>query len=114
MKLLVGALTLSALAASAIEPSELDQLLCVKRIYIDKLEGDETALQMRDMLIAALQQSHLFIITENEQRADTFLRGSAKDQQFNESHSSSEGVNGHVSASTGGYTYREGNSRKSL
>jgi hypothetical protein len=113
MRLLALLLALQPIAG-AIEPSEVDQLLCVKRVYVDKLDGDETAQQMRDMLIAALQQSHLFVITENEARADTFLRGSAKDQQFNESHSSSEGVNGHISASDGGYTYRGGNTHRSI
>ena len=113
MRLLALLLALLPIAA-AIEPSEVDQLLCVKRVYVDKLDGDETAQQMRDMLIAALQQSHLFVITENEERADTFLRGSAREQQFNESHSSSEGVNGHISASDGGYTYRGGNTHRSI
>jgi hypothetical protein len=106
-------ITLAA-AAPAIEPSEADQLICVKRVFVDKLDGDETALQMRDMILSALQQSHLFVVTENEQRADTILRGSAKDLQFNESHSSSEGVNAHMQASTSGYTYRTNGNNKSL
>jgi curli biogenesis system outer membrane secretion channel CsgG len=107
-------LLLIAITVQALEPSALDQLLGIKRVYVDKLDGDETAQQMRDMIIAALQQSRLFIVTENEQRADTFLRGSAKDLQFNESHSSSESINGHVSASAGGYEYKSANTRKSL
>jgi len=100
--------------AYAIEPSHEDQLLCVKRVYIDMLDGDDGALQMRNMLISALQQSHLFIVTENEERADAVLRGSAKDQVYNESHSSSEGVNAHVQASTGNSAHRGGSSNKSV
>ena len=98
----------------AIEPSHGDQLLCVKRVYVDMLDGDDGALQMRNMLISALQQSHLFIVTENEERADAVLHGSAKDQVYNESHSSSEGVNAHVQASTGNSAYRGGSANKSV
>jgi hypothetical protein len=98
----------------AIEPAEIDQLLAVKRVYVDKLDGDLTALQMRDMIISALQQTHLFVITENEQRADAFLRGSAEDNVFNESHSSTEGVNAHVQASGGSSAYKGGSSNRSL
>jgi hypothetical protein len=99
---------------AAIEPGETDQLLCVKRVYVDKLDGDATALQMRDMIISALQQTHLFVVTENEERADAFLRGSSEDVVFSEQHSSSDGVNAHVQASTGSSAYKGGSFNKSL
>lgn len=98
----------------AIEPSETDQLLCIKRIYVDKLGGDETAQQMRDMIISALQQTHMFVITENEARADTFLRGSSEDLVFTEQHSSSDGVNAHVQAGEGSSGYKAGSSNRSM
>ena len=105
----------AAIALSpAIEPSEADQLLCIKRVFVDKLDGDETALQMRDMIISALQQTHLFVITENQERADAFLRGSSEDLVFNESHSSSDGVNAHMQASNGSSAYKGGSFNKSL
>ena len=97
----------------AVEPGEGDQLLCIKRVFVDKLDGDETSLQMRDMIITALQQTHLFVVTENEQRADAFLRGSSEDLVFTDSHSSSEGVNAHVQASSGSSAYRGGSFNKS-
>ena len=98
----------------AIEPAESDQLLCVKRVFVDKLDGDETALQMRDMIISAIQRSRVFIITENEERADAFLRGSSQDMVFTEAHSSSEGVNAHMQASTGSSAYKGGSFNKSI
>ncbi len=111
----VGILLLFGVAALfAVEPSEGDQLLCIKRIYVAKLDGDETALQMRDMIISALQQSHLFVITENEERADTFLRGSSEDLVFTDTHSSSDGVNAHMQASSGSSAYRGGSFNKSI
>jgi hypothetical protein len=98
----------------AVEPSEVDQLLCVKRVFVDKLDGDETALQMRDMIISALQQTHLFVVTENQERADAFLRGSSEDLVFTESHASSDGVNAHVQASSGSSAYKGGSFNKSV
>ena len=105
---------IAATCLFAIEPGEVDQLLCIKRIYVDKLDGDETALQMRDMLISALQQTRLFVVTENQERADAFLRGSSEDLVFSEAHSSSEGVNAHVQASSGSSAYRGGSLSKSV
>jgi hypothetical protein len=69
------------------------ELLLVKRVYVDRLTGGETAAQMRDLLISALQGSKLFVVTENEDRADAFLRGAAEDLVYTDSYSSSEGVN---------------------
>lgn len=99
---------------AAIEPGETDQLLCVKRVFVDKLDGDETALQMRDMIISALQQTHLFVVTENQDRADAFLRGSSEDLVFNDVHSSSDGVNAHLQASEGSSAYKGGSFNKSV
>ncbi len=69
------------------------QLLTVKRIYVDRLTGGDTAAQMRDLLISALQGSKLYVLTENEERADAFLRGAAEDLIYTDQYSSSEGVN---------------------
>jgi hypothetical protein len=113
MKRLCYLLFLSPIFLAAIEPSEADQLLVVKRIFVDKLDGDETALQMRDMLISALQQTHLFIVTENQERADAFLRGASEDLVFTDTHSSSDGVNANVHASSGSSAYKGGSFNKS-
>jgi hypothetical protein len=68
------------------------QLLTVKRVFVDKLTGGETAAQMRDLLISALQSSKLYVITENEERADAFLRGAAEDLIYTDTFSSSDNV----------------------
>ncbi len=78
-------------------PDELPrQLLEVKRIFVDRLTGGETALQMRDLVIGSLQSSKLFIVTENPDRADAFLRGAAEDLIYTDSFQSSDGINAHV------------------
>jgi len=71
----------------------------VKRIYIDKLGGDQTAAQIRDMIINALQSAGIFVITENQDKADAFLRGSAEDDVFTDTFQTSEGVNARASVS---------------
>jgi len=69
------------------------QLLSIKRVYVDKLTGGETAAQMRDLIIGSLQGAKLFILTENQERADMSLRGAAEDLIFTDAFSSSEGLN---------------------
>ncbi len=94
-------------AASAdLERETLSQLLSVKRVYVDRLTGGETAAQIRDMIISSLQGARLFVLTENPDRADAFLRGSAEDLVFTDVFTASEGINarGGMSTYSGGRT----------
>jgi len=61
-------------APAPVDEEVLGQLLTVRRVYIDRLSGGETALQMRDMIAASLQGARLFVITENPDRADAILQ----------------------------------------
>lgn len=70
-----------------------NQLTTIKRVYIDRLTGGETAAQMRDLLMSSLENTKIFIVTENQDRADMVMRGAAEDLIFTDSFSSSEGVN---------------------
>src|SRR3954463_13194042 len=90
-----------AAQAGDIEDSSLRQLLTIRRVFVDRLTGGETAAQMRDILITSMQGAKLFIVTENQERADAILRGAAEDLVFTESHSSSEGINAHMNLGTG-------------
>src|SRR6202163_4586065 len=80
----------------------LAQMAGVKRVYVDRLTGGETAAQMRDLIISSLQGSKLFILTENQERADVFLKGAAEDLVYNERFQSSDSIDirGGGSAST--------------
>jgi hypothetical protein len=82
------------------------QLLGIKRVFVDRLTGGETAAQMRDLLIASLQNAKLFILTENQERADVILRGAAEDLIFTDAFASSEGVSVHAGASSGSRSTR--------
>lgn len=97
---------LPLLLIGAIEPArhpapDSDDLVQVRRIYVDKLNGGESAAQIRDLIISALQTTGLFIVTESQDRADAFLRGSAEDLIFTDKFSSSEGVNTRQNGGTG-------------
>jgi hypothetical protein len=76
----------------------LEQIADVKKVYVEKFGGGEGADQIRDMVIAALQRTRLFVLTENSERADTLLRGSAEDLVYIENFQSGDGITARVSA----------------
>jgi len=101
---------IAAAAADPIEEKALRQLLLIRRVYVDRLTGGETAAQMRELLVSSLDNARLFVITENQERADAILRGGAEDLIFTDSRASSDGINvranagsGRSSRSTGGF-----------
>jgi len=71
---------------------QLKELLKIRRLYVDRLSGGDTAIQIRDILIGALQSTRLFIVTENAEKADCILKGSAEDLVFTDTFQSSEGI----------------------
>ncbi len=99
---------LFAFQEPALEQESLRQLLTVRKVYVDRLGGGDTAAQIRDMIIAALQGSRLFAITENQERADAFLRGSGEDLVFTESHATGDSLNARASLSTSRTTRNRG------
>ncbi|MGE5644530.1 MAG: hypothetical protein ACM336_01935 [Acidobacteriota bacterium] len=81
------------MAAPAPERDNLAQLLTVRRVYVEKLSGGETADHLRDMIISSLDRSKLFAITEDVERADAVLRGSGEDLVFTEQFSANDSIN---------------------
>jgi hypothetical protein len=88
-------------SALAIEESSLKQLLQIRRVYVDRLTGGETAAQMRDILLSSLETTNLFVVTENPERADATLKGAAEDLVFTDVHTSSDSINAHTNLGTG-------------
>jgi hypothetical protein len=84
--------------ARQFEPERLQQLLNVRRVLIEKLSG-ENSNAIRDMLIASVQNAGLFIVTENAERADAVLKGSAEDLIYTDTFQYSEGAQARGSAS---------------
>ena len=79
----------------------LAQLLRIRRLHVQELNGGEAANQIRDMIIAALQTAGFFAVTENPERADGFLKGTAEDLVFNEQFSSHESLGVRSGVTTG-------------
>ena len=87
-------------------------LLEVKRIYVAQLTGGPAADTLRELVIASLNSSKLFVLTENPDRADATLKGAADDHIFEDTFDSQEGINVHVNggSSSGGTSYSKSSS----
>ncbi len=90
------------------------QLLTIKRIYVDRLTGGETAAQMRDLIIASLNNAKLYVLTENPERADAVLRGAAEDLIYTDQFQSSDGVDLRSGVNAGTRSTRSSTALRSL
>jgi curli biogenesis system outer membrane secretion channel CsgG len=88
--------------AATPDPDLEKQLAGVKRIYVDSFGDDTVSKQIQAMVVSQLTENKRFIVTENKDRADAFLRGSGLEKDHQEFHSYSEGTSaGH---SGGGFS----------
>jgi hypothetical protein len=94
------ALCLGATALAVEVQSPGISLARVRRICVDQIKGGTSADQMRDILIAALQNSGLFVITENPDRGE-LLKGASDDQIFSEDHETSDSITFHATGGSG-------------
>jgi hypothetical protein len=74
----------------------------IKKVYVERFGGGQGADQIRDMVIATIQKTNLFALTENPDRADALLRGSAEDLVYTETFQSTDGITARL-GSSGGY-----------
>jgi len=94
-------------AALAVEGRPVEAALAdVHRVYVDQLGGGRTSDQFRDMLIASMQGTGLFVLTENPERADATLKGSGDDLIYTEERASSDSIG--VRANAGGSSSSRG------
>jgi len=63
------------------------KLLSVTRIYVDDFGSDPTAKQIQAMVVNSISESKKFIITENKEKADAVLKGTALEKTSQEFHS---------------------------
>ena len=68
------------------------KLLKIKRIYVEGFGDDNTAKQLQAMVINALSECKRFIVTENKDKADAVLKGSALEKTSKELHVIGEGT----------------------
>jgi len=93
------AVKVSAEKAASTVPSA-ESLLAVKRVYVASLGGGTQADALRELIIASLNSTKLFVLTDNPERADAVLKGAADDHTFTDTFDSDENVSGHTSGGT--------------
>lgn len=103
MKALVICLLLFQTPGEEFEAERLRQLKGVRRLYIDKL-GGENAEHVRDALMTFLLESRLFVVTENQEKADAILRGSTQYSSYIDVYQYGESTQGRGSSSTSART----------
>src|SRR5437588_3137413 len=74
----------------SVEQELAPQLLSVRRIFVDSFGDEPIARQLRDMIIAGLAESKKFVLTENKERTDAVLKGTALEKTSQEARVSSE------------------------
>jgi len=95
-------LTVAVAEPPAAGPDALEaQLPGVRRVFVERFGGGESAAQIRDMVIASLQKLKLFVVTESQERADAVLRGSAEDLVFTDVFQSGDSVSARAGLSMG-------------
>ena len=77
-------------ASSSVDNSLLD----VRRVFVGQLSGGAQAAALRDLIIASLNSTRLFILTDNEARADAVLKGAADDSTYTDTFDTYEGTSG--------------------
>ena len=83
-----------------------ESLVQVKRIFVAELAGGPQADALRELIIASLDSTKLFVLTDNPDRADAILKGAADDQTFTDTFDSAESVGSNRNAGksgSGGY-----------
>lgn len=112
----LSALLLFAVSAAAegLGPSGVERqwtkLLGVQSVHVDPLPGDGGD-AIRSMLIGAVQRTGLFVVTENPEGADAFLRGTAEDLIYTDYDRYRNGIN--VRGSASGSKREDGESTRS-
>lgn len=94
-----GLLALTGMAPQATSPqssvSSTDaelagKVLKVRRIYVESFGDDKTSKILQAMVINSLAASKRFIVTENKDKADAVLKGTAIEKTSQEVHASGE------------------------
>ncbi len=105
------------LAADQAQPSRpngmptVTRLSQVQRIYVEPLTGTAAAQALRDLIIASLNSTGLFVLTDNPDRADASLKGAADDKAFEDTFDSDTSLSGRTGAGIYGLAGRSTRSK---
>jgi curli biogenesis system outer membrane secretion channel CsgG len=78
----------SPLSSTDVELS--GKVLKVRRIYVESFGDDKTSKILHAMVVNSLAASKRFIVTENKEKADAVLKGTATEKTSQEVHASGE------------------------
>lgn len=92
--------------AVSIDAELTAKLLAAKRIYVENFGDDSLNKTLQAMLIDSIRSSKRFIITENKEKADLILKGSAIEKTSQEAHALGSGTT--VAGAAGGSNERSG------
>lgn len=84
-----------ALCAQAPHTNLANSMLVVKRVYVAQLTGGPQADALRELIIASIDSTRLFILTDNPDHADAFLKGAADDHAYTDALDTDEGISSH-------------------
>jgi curli biogenesis system outer membrane secretion channel CsgG len=70
--------------------ADANELLKVKRIYVDSFGDDVISKEMQSMIVSSLVESKRFKVTESRERADAVLKGVALEKTSQELHAFGE------------------------
>src|SRR4051812_28307376 len=82
------------------------QLSQVERVFVEPLAGTAAAQALRDLIIASLDSTKLFVLTDNPDRADAILKGAADDKAFEDTFDTDTSLSGRSGAGLYGLTGR--------
>ncbi|MFL6452277.1 MAG: hypothetical protein ACJ746_32115 [Bryobacteraceae bacterium] len=77
---------------------KVTQLNQVQRIYVEPLTGTAAAQALRELIIASLNSTKLFVLTDNPDRADATLKGAADDKAFEDTFDTDTSMSGRSGA----------------
>lgn len=99
--LLAPAVLLAAGPAQSAKPGAgptVTQLTQVQRIYVEPLTGSAAAQALRELIIASINSTKLFVLTDNPDRADAVLKGAADDKAFEDTFDTDTSMGGRTGA----------------
>jgi hypothetical protein len=67
-------------------------MLALKRIYVAPLTGGPQADALRELIIASINSTRLFTLTDNPDRADAVLKGAADDHVYTDAFDTDSGL----------------------
>ena len=77
-------------SSTSIDAEIAGKLLKVRRIFVESFGDDKTSKILHAMVISSLAASKRFVVTENKEKADAVLRGTAIEKTSQEVHASGE------------------------